>query len=132
MYYHYFIFRFGYYSAGSQQRSTAEMNECINEYVSAWLASPPPLLPPPHSPTPPSTQLSSFRSCQCMKAAHTLQAEVISSIQYVTFLTRGTYVRDKGEKKKFEILIAKSMCSFSLPPTPPPSSVVLTYTTDIQ
>jgi len=47
MYYHYFIFRFGYYSAGSQQRSTAEMNECINEYVSAWLASPPPLPPLP-------------------------------------------------------------------------------------
>lgn len=61
MYYHYFIFRFGYYSSSSQQRSTVEMNECINEYVSAWLASP--LLcsyaPLPHQyPYPPPSSLS--------------------------------------------------------------------------
>jgi len=114
MYYHYFIFRFGYYSAGSQQRSTAEMNECINEYVSAWLASPPPLHP--HSPTPPLDTAQQFPFLSMHESS--IHAASRSDLQHTAPsipYTKERMYEIRG-KQKFEILNAKIMCFFFLPP----------------
>jgi hypothetical protein len=113
MYYHYFIFRFGYYSGRSQQRSTAEMNECINEYVSAWLASPPllPLLPPLHPvPLPSLDSLSSAISVPVNAWRHQHTA-TRSDPQHTFRIIRPTEDENMYEiRKKFEILNAKGVC----------------------